>query len=349
MKKLVKGIMAMSLSVALFGGCSCQKNEPPVIQEQEETPVALDYSNNYKELYQEVLPSVVRVHAGGRVGTGVVYKEEGEFAYILTNAHVLTDKDGTRYYDNLEVVFSNYTRVKGTFVFLDKNEDVGVISVKKSDNYELAKIIDNDSDVEIGESVFSVGHPNYDYFSMTMGNITANRIETSTAHISNAATTTFVYNSTATVNSGNSGGPMFNSKGEVIAINTMHPKEETGLRNYNYSIPINHFIKVANYIVVNRENYVRPTLGIGVKSICDYTTNEIATMGIAVKKGVYVTQTNDASIQKGRIITHINGKEIATEADYKFELLKYSKNQTITLTTIDVVGVQARDVNITVR
>ena len=349
MKKLVKGIAVMSLSTMLFaGGCKKdQVDEIPQEQQGEKTTVAVDFNNDLENLYNEVLPSVVRVHAGNSLGTGVVYKEEGDYAYIITNAHVLTDKEGAKYYDNIEIVFSNYNKVKGTFIYLDKNEDVAVISIKKSDNYKVAKIIENDTDVDVGESVFSIGHPHKNYFAMTTGNISSTRIETTTDYISGSSSTkTFVYNSTASINSGNSGGPMFNTKGEVIAINTMYPSDSSKYRDFNYSIPINHFIKVADYLVINRTNYSKATLGITVKSVSDYSITELAAMGVTVKKGAYITSNSDANLQKGRVITHVNGQEIDTAEDYYFEMLKYSKDQTITITTIDVVGINARDVNV---
>ena len=63
-------------------------------------------------------------------------------------------------------------------------------------------------------------------------------------------------------------------KGEVVAINTMHPGDQS-LRNYNYSIPINYFIKVANFLVTNRSAYVNAKLDMDLKAICDYSLSEV--------------------------------------------------------------------------
>jgi serine protease Do len=349
MKKFVKGMMVLSISV-LLAGCGCNNdntNEKPLIQNEEES-VVVNVSTEYEGLYQETVKSTVRIQAGTQLGSGVVYKEEGNLAYILTNAHVLTDKDGNPYYNDIEIIFSNYAKVKGTYIYLDRNEDVAVVSVPKSENYTVAKIVNSDTDVNVGESVYSIGNPYGAYFAMTTGTLSSNRIKTSTDYISgDSDTKTYVYNSTATINKGNSGGPLFNSEGEVVAINSMQPSS-SDMRNFNYSIPINYFIKVANYIVTNRTPYVKPTLNIKVKSICEYSTSELSTLGITVLKGVHVTTAND-EIAKGRIITQVNGREIATLEDYEFELLKYSKNDTITLTTTDIVGSQTKTINIKVK
>lgn len=357
MKKFTKGLMVLSLGSLFIGGCSCNNDkndgETRIEYNYDSNHVYDDVSSNLTALYNEAVKSTVVIKTSNgtssQIGSGVVYKEEGNYAYILTNAHVLTDKANVRYYDNIEVTFSNYTKVKGTFIFLDKNEDVGVISVNKSDNYTVAKIVNSDNDTHIGDQVFSIGNPHGNYFSVSTGVISKNKLETTTDYISgSSATKTYVFNSTATINPGNSGGAMFNSKGEVIAINSMQPNS-TDIRNFNYSIPVNYFIKVANYIVANRTAYERAKINLEVKSICDYSVDQLNTLGIVVKRGVHVSESYETEINKGRIITHINGVEIANIDDYKYELLKYSKNETITLTTVDITGTNVRNVNLAMR
>lgn len=348
MRKFIRGMMVLSVGV-LLTGCGCNDENIDNVEMIETNKTLNDYSNDLVAMAQECEQSVVVVEAGAQLGSGVVYKEEGNYAYILTNAHVLTDTRGSTYYEDIDITFSNHAKVRGMYIFLDRNEDVAVISVPKSDNYKIAKIIDNDSKVEEQEIVFSIGHPHGYKFTHTVGSISKTRIKTSTDYISGTSNTkTYVYNHSATINKGNSGGPLFNSKGEVIAINSMQPTSSE-LRDFNYAIPINYFIKVANYIVTTRTAYVKPTLNLEVKSIEDYKTSDLQAMGILVKEGVYIAVSNEPEVAKGRIITHINGQKISTFEDYEFELLKYSKNETITLTTTDVVGSQERATNIKVK
>lgn len=347
MKKFVKGLMVLSVGVLLTGcGCNKENEEKPLIQENEE---AVNVKTGFEEVYNEAVKSTVRIEAGSQLGSGVVYKEEGNLAYILTNAHVLTDTSNNQNYNDIQVTFHNFAKAKGTYIYLDKNEDVAVISVAKSDDYTIAKIVNSDSEVNIGESVFAIGNPYGIHFSMTEGTISSNRIKTSTDYISGTSNTkTYVYNSSATINKGNSGGPLFNMDGEVIAINSMQPSS-SDMRNFNYSIPINYFIKVANHIASTRTLYSKPTLAMEVKSIHEYSTSELKTLGITVERGVYVTASNETEIARGRIITHVNGRAISNFSDYEFELLKYTKNDTISLTTTDIVGSQTRTVNIKVK
>ena len=83
-----------------------------------------------------------------------------------------------------------------------------------------------------------------------------------------------------------------------------------------------------------------------LKAICDYSLSEVETMGITVKKGIHVVRGNGDSIATGRIITHINGVEVNTVFDYEYELLKYSKNDTITITTSDSYGTVVKQENV---
>lgn len=363
MKKGMKGLLVVSVGL-LLTGCSCndKNTDTPNIVENKYEPnyVYDDVSTNLTNLYKECVKSVVKITAGSQIGSGVVYKEEGNYAYILTNAHVVVDSLGNTP-KNIDVLFHNYTEVKGMLVETDINEDVAVIMVNKSTDYKVANIIDKDDNVNIGDSIFTIGNPNDMPFSITTGIISANRYKTSTSYISgNSDTTTYVYNSTATINPGNSGGAVFNSDGKLVAINTMRPVatikdpstgkehqyEPIDKRNHNYSIPVNHFIKVANYIVTHGTSYVRGNIKITVKSICDFSTNDIKDKEIAVKKGVIITESNESELPKNRIITHVNGVEIKTSQDYEFELLKYSKNDTVQVTTVDYLGNNSKNVNI---
>ena len=144
---------------------------------------------------------------------------------------------------------------------------------------------------------------------------------------------------------------MFNSKGEVIAINTMYPQNPE-IRDYNYSIPINYFIKVANYLIKNYQkpdSYVKAKLNMEGQALVDYSVNDLSTQGISVKKGIYITFSGESEVAEGRIITHVNGIEVATLLDYEFELLKYSKGDIVSITTIEISGTHPKTVNLTMK
>lgn len=348
MKKFLKGIMVVSIGL-LLTGCNNNDNPPddPVIEQNNSSTSVEDLSSDKVALYQQAVQSVVRIEAGSQIGTGVVFKKESGYAYILTNAHVLTDTNGAKYYEDIEVVFHDFSKVQGTYINMDRNRDIAVISVPDNISCVVAKIVAVDTNVKIGTSVFAIGNPRGQYFGVTDGVISANRVKTSTGYISGTnETKTYVYNSTATINSGNSGGPLFNYKGEVVAINTMQPSD-TEIRNFNYSIPINYFIKVANHLMKSQTQYQNATLSGTFTSICDFPVDQLNDLGITVKNGVYVTSSNYTALNR-RIITHINNNPIATVADLEFELLKYSSGENVVIKTTDITGksVQTKDISL---
>ena len=348
MKKIVKGMMLLSVGM-LFVGCSCNKNknndsptiQPPVAEENK----VLDLSTDRVNLYEQSVKSVVKVDNENEIGTGVVYKKESGFAYIITNAHVILDDNGNEYHDNVKITFHDYSIAKASYIGMDKTRDVALFYVKDTTSCEVAKIVAYDTDVKVGESVYAIGHPYGQMFAMTEGTLTTNRFKTAIP----GGVEVYIYNATATINSGNSGGPLFNSKGEVIAINTMHPKSSE-IKNFNYSIPINYFIKIANHIAKNNKTrYIDPSIAFEGISVCDFSIENLTTKGITAKNGVYITAAEEIGLTPGRIITKINGAVIETYSDYEFELNKYNIGETITVTTVDIAGINEKAVNIVLK
>lgn len=361
MKKMRKGLLVLSAAFLLFTtGCSCDNDNntpPPTQQNYDEDKNYENYSKSLVGLYEENVKTTVSVIAqnktrgGTSYGTGVVYKEDETFAYILTNAHVVyakKDKDNQplnlELTDLIEVVYSNHIREKANFIAYDRDEDVAVISVRKNSNYKVAKIVTDDSSTKIGEAVFAIGNPHKQNFSMSEGVISNTKRKEEIDYIGTTENeTTFVYNSTATINEGNSGGPLFNSKGEVIAINTMYPVNTTKkeYRNFNYSIPARHFVEVADYIISKGNNtYKRAYLDLSGFSISDKTTEERAAL-TQVLSGVFVTNSNYLPISEEKtVIIGIGDVVVRTLEDLEYELFtKYGKATTVQLTIIDKNGI----------
>lgn len=348
MKKILKGFMAVSIGL-LLTGCNNNDTPPdtPVIEQENSNTSVEDINTDKIAMYQQAVQSVVRIEAGSQIGTGVVFKKEGGYAYILTNAHVLTDTNGAKYYEDIEIIFHDFSKVKGTYINMDRSRDIAVISVPDNISCVVAKIVAVDTNVKIGTSVFAIGNPGGEYFGVTDGIISANRVKTTTEYISGTdETKTYVYNSTATINGGNSGGPLFNYNGEVVSINTMRPSDKE-IRNFNYSIPINYFIKVANHLMKSQTPYKNATLNGVLTSICDFPVDQLSDLGITVKNGVYVTSSSYTSLNR-RIITHVNNNPIATVFDLEFELLKYTTGDNVVIKTTDITGksVQTKDISL---
>jgi len=345
--------------VGSVAGCDNNNNDqPPVTNNYDEDKNYEDYSNSLQGLYEENVKSTVVVlgynqnYERPSMGSGFVFSEVGDYAYILTNAHVLFAKYDSsnalinrEYTDTVEVIHSNYVRVKATVMGYNRDEDVAVLKIDKSTNYKVAKIVSDDNATIIGESVFAIGNPHGNYFAMSEGVISSNRIKTSITYVSTKENaTTFVFNSTATINSGNSGGALFNSKGEVVAINSMYPQDSqasgTVYRNYNYSIPVNHCIEVANHIIGNN-SYSRTYLALEGIAVSSLTVSQRTQKSITVTNGVYITNSSVTGIPSDlKVILEVGGIPVNTMEDIEYVLFtKYGNANSAEITIVDKTGI----------
>ncbi len=352
MKKLLL-VLLMGLMVC---GCSCKKenvkcpNDKGDNTEEVKTIVGNDYTDLYKKTTTSVVKIVLRNIETRKVnyqGSGVVFYEEGNYAYIITNNHVVSAN--SRYLE-IEVYFSDESGNESgkseiaTLISQDANEDVAVLRINKSDKYKVATIGDSDK-VNIGDFVYTIGSPN-DYFNVsTAGYIISNNILTK-YDANNSGVPVDIYELTfsAVISPGNSGGGLFNSKGELIGITTYNHADLT----YLYAaLPINFFVKVAKSILGTGDKYTRPVLNISTLSINSIGVDRTR-YGIAdnIYTGVYVLESRESTIPVQSIIVAINGKEIKSTNDLGKELLKYNVGDTIKVTTRYKTGVGETTVDV---
>lgn len=182
-------------------------------------------------------------------GTGFVFKADNENAYLLTNAHVIRNAD------EVSVTFTSGKTEKADVVGKHSISDIAVLSIKYTDEMRLVKIGKSD-DVKVGDTVFTVGAPLDDAFSWTVtrGILSGkNRlVEVSDQDDSRNSYLMNVLQTDAAINSGNSGGPLSNSKGEVIGITSLKLVQD-GVEGIGFAIPIETAIKYAAKIINNEE------------------------------------------------------------------------------------------------
>lgn len=251
------------------------------------------------------------------MGSGFVYSEDG---YIVTNQHVI---DGGK---NLKVYFADGTIADAELVGADEMTDIAVLKVDpESFDYKLVPMEIGDSDaLVVGDEVIAIGCPaGIDYLgTVTDGIISAiNRDVTLTPYNSNSATskTMTLLQTNATINKGNSGGPLINTRGEIIGINNLKYMQD--YEGIGFAIPINGALPVIRQIleygeVRDRENtFVSGEGRIGISG-SDITENEAEYYGIPM--GVFVRQIDRdsaaaaAGLRRGDIITAYNGTEVTT-------------------------------------
>lgn len=355
MKKINRFLM-MILMVFAIGGCSCSNDECkcPNDNKNTEEETYTTINSGYKDLYSQTTESVVMVKvqrkSNGEIkatGSGVVVFEEGEYAYILTNAHVL--KDFTSDFE-VEVFFSNsegfqsgkseIASVKGK----DYKEDVAVLRINKSNKYKVATLGDS-SKINKGDFVYTIGSPYQKFNHTTSGTISNYNVKIDIDMINSGITTpVYAILFDAAINKGNSGGALFNKDGELIGITTLKYDELEGVYG---ALPINYFMKVARYLFTN-SSYVRPTLNLTLISVNEMgVLREQYKISSNITTGIYVQNSLESNIPNQSIINEVNGNKVISNAQLQVELLKYSKGDTITLTIMNKDGLNNRQVSVT--
>lgn len=255
-------------------------------------------------------------------GTGFVYKKENDKAYILTNYHVIDSSS------EVYVIFTDNTKIKVNIVGGDAYSDIAVLEVDASKIKEVATI-GSSEELRVGDTTFAVGAPldatTYSW-TVTRGILSGkNRL----VEISSASSSSVmeVLQTDTAINSGNSGGPLCNSNGEVIGITNMKIASSS-VEGMGFAIPIEVAISYADKYI-DGEDITRPYLGI---SMYDVTNRYDST-----SKGIYIesvesgSPADKAGLQKGDVIIEINNVKVESSAYLKYELYKHSPGDEITI------------------
>lgn len=298
---------------------------------------------NYAKYYEK--GETVTVMYGS--GSGFVYEYDNDYIYVYTNAHVVNVGSGYTQ-SHYEVVFYDGYRSNAILCYSDGSEDVAIMKISRgSQNFAKASL--GNSDVVVpGEDIFSIGSPlGLEYANtITRGIVSNVKVEMETDDDKDGNyVTMYMIQVDAALNPGNSGGPMFNMNGEVVGVSTLKLMKDSSnedVEAFNFIIPINHFVLVANCLASDG-SYARPKLGISVLSISDMDLNTRQNNDINVNWGIYISSVSSTgasygTLNKGDIITKINDVVIGDLADFSVELYKFKKGEDITLTICDGDG-----------
>lgn len=266
------------------------------------------------------------------VGTGVIVDKLG---YILTNSHVVNDGD----VKSVTVSLYDGSDVEGTVLWNDATLDLAVVKIEDTGNLKAAELGDSDT-VNIGSYAAAIGNPLGLEFERSMSQGIISGLNRSIEVSDGSSTTTMegLMQTDATINSGNSGGPLFNSKGQVIGINTAKASSGEGM---GFAIPINVAKPIVEQIKASG-NYERPYIGISGISLQEqqqYSGAQLMEM-FGTEKGIYVASVSPnggaaaAGLQQGDVITAVDGTEVGTMNKLNQELIKHSIGDTVTLTVM---------------
>ena len=255
------------------------------------------------------------------VGTGIIVDSNG---YILTNSHVISDGQAK----TVNVLFSDGSTIDGEVYWYDSQLDLAIVKVNKT-GLTAAELGDSDK-VQIGDISVAIGNP---YGLDLAGTVTQGIISGLDRTISTSETTmTGLIQTDASINTGNSGGPLLNSSGQVIGINTAKASEGEGL---GFAIPINTAKPIIESII-QKGSYEKVTLGIkgtDASKYAQYSKQQLSTdEGVYVAEVVSGSAAESAGIKSGDIITKIDSTNLSVMSDLTKNLYNYTKGDSATLT-----------------
>ena len=258
-------------------------------------------------------------------GTGFVYKTDGDKAYILTNAHVVSGAT------SVKLIFTNNKTYDAEIVGSDTYSDIAVLSVNKENIIQVAEI-GSYQDARLGDTLFTIGAPlDTEYsWTVTRGILSGKDRLVEISQSSNTSSDKWVMKvmqTDAAINSGNSGGPIANSNGEVIGITNMK-LISSGVEGMGFAIPIEDAVKYAEKLIENGK-IERPVLGVGTFSIDDSITSG-AVIGYTQKGSA----AEKAGLEKGDVIIKFGDYEIKNSSYLKYYLYMYSVGDKVKCTYI---------------
>jgi len=298
-----------------------------------------DIDNIVIENAEKAVVSVINYDKNGNyygLGSGVIFKSEGSFQYLITNYHVV--EDGATF----EVVSWDMQRVYGIVIGYDSIQDCAVIRIPKLENANVA-VIGDSSLVVVGEEVFAIGNP----ADISLKNTITRGIVSGLNRVVNETGTYLEQQKHAiqldlAINPGNSGGALFNEYGELIGINTLKLTSDGGTAKYegiNLALPISDMFLAANRILssaiiandgtlLQNGTYTKSSLGIAnfysLRDISLSQRNQLnipssVISGVLVRNiyGVLSNPLNTNNIGEDSIIVSYNGTNVVDKVQLR--------------------------------
>ena len=251
-------------------------------------------------------------------GSGIIISEDG---YILTNNHIVNSSSTSYYYElgkaNKVTVtlYNDSTKYDATIVGTDSQTDLAVIKIEKN-GLKAAELGDSDA-VQVGEFAMAIGNPLGLTDSVTAGIVSAVNRE-----VSDQDGNSYVAIQTdASINSGNSGGALVNSKGQVIGVNTLK-LSGTGVEGVGFAIPINSTKEIYEQLI-QYNKVKRPYIGIVGYDLDEQTAEDNnLVVGIYIKTIEDFSAGEKAGLKIGHVIVEVDGTKVT-----KMDELNAIKNQ----------------------
>lgn len=282
---------------------------------------------SYNEIFQKCSPSVVGIKSFDGIssdsyswGSGIVVSSDG---YILTNTHVIDEGE------RATVQLYDGTTCAAKLVAADSQSDVAILKIEKTGL--TPAVFASSKNIRTGDAVCAIGNPLSPDYSLTM---TSGIISATSREISYNGAVMKLLQTDTSINEGNSGGPLFNDRGQVIGITNMKIVSSfSNIEGIGFAIPSDTLQSIVAALMNDGAVYGRSTIGVTVgpisEDIADYYD---------IPVGLYVSEVLDNSdaqkqgIKKGDIIIKVNGKDAHSTSDIAEEKSKLDIGDTIDFT-----------------
>ena len=347
-----RGPVAVILLLAMAGAACTPGAPPPAAQAQvrEAPPMPASLRADelaMVELFERTSPSVVyltslarRVDWFGRTtaevprgtGTGFIWDDAG---HVITNYHVIGGAD------SVEVVLHDQTTYEAEPVGYSQSHDLAVLRIAAPHGTLRPVEIGDSEALRVGQSVYAIGNPFGLSATLTTGIVSAlgRRIEgTDGTPIEN------VIQTDAAINRGNSGGPLLNSAGRVIGVNTQIASPSGASHGVGFAVPVNTVLRVVPELI-ETGRYVPPQLGIEINYNLNRSLLRRGTTGVlvvdvtpgtgAAEAGLRGIQVERNQLRRlGDIIQGIDGEPVRSPAEMRAVLDRYQVGDEVTVTIL---------------
>ena len=268
-------------------------------------------------------------------GSGVIYKKEGDTAYIVTNTHVI---NGAK---KVDIRLADGTKVPGDIVGSDTYSDIAVVKIAADKVTTVAEFGDSNQ-LTVGETAIAIGSPLGSEYAntVTQGIVSSlNRNVSLKSEDGQAISTNAIQTDTA-INPGNSGGPLINIQGQVIGITSSKIASNggTSVEGLGFAIPANDVINIIKQLEKDGK-VTRPALGIHMVNLSNLNTTDLqklklpgnVTSGVAVRS-VQKNMPANGHLQQYDVITKIDDKAISSTTELQSALYSHSIGDSMTVT-----------------
>ena len=268
-------------------------------------------------------------------GSGVIYKKDGDDAYLVTNTHVIS---GAK---KVDIRLADGTKVPGEIVGSDTYSDIAVVKISSEKVTTVAEFGDS-SQISVGETAIAIGSPLGSEYANT---VTQGIVSSLNRHVSlksedGQAISTNAIQTDAAINPGNSGGPLINIQGQVIGITSSKIASNggTSVEGLGFAIPANDVKNIIKQLEKDGK-VTRPALGIHMVNLTNLSTADLqklklpdnVTSGVAVRS-VQKNMPAYGHLQQYDVITKVDDTKISSTTELQNALYSHSIGDEITVT-----------------